>query len=647
MFQSPPKNSRPPFAEYQTPEHCGWFWGGGDIEWRNNVSTEILPQNPPLPPIQVAAIPSELAAELTIQADPAELTIQVISAEIPIQAFSAEIPIQAISAEPGSEEIPQDLDPEDEEGVFTLLLTEAGDEEEKPASSKKPRRSARSNKRSASPIAEAEEPASVKVTVRFRDRLQRPELEAVLCVPERSSAAPIAEEPLSAQRAEAPEDLTQPDLNQQCVKIWSKWLPCLEEMSSIPTINNQTVIWIAPMLSWFSLAPLVMLWLHYCPLALAELLDGRHPSAAMNSDGTLMSATWEFLRLSLGDQYSSCGKMNIIPFMYEYRGKPTDIYTPENFRKIMEIYAEFVLQVFDICAKNVLCSKGVMSRVQEYILGFGGGRVGTDRFHDWFREKASSFFSLIPCHPEMVVSPAFRARFLNGLPVVCEVSDRLYTKVRRFISGIKTLDCTVAHEILHAVKGSPGYSFMLEAQRQGLQRAIEATRRLVAENKHHFQDQEWRDKHDDSFLTGLLEAHETTRRLVAENKHHLRKGAAVSVMNKARMIGNLCAVSKKRKLAGLKLEKGVSINGERGFGVHFAFQVGNSKRERPVFGSAYKTAEEANAISRRVREWIEKNKSHFTEQNLKEKIRECKVSVGINTTSQAGNAKKRKQARGC
>eukprot|EP00578_Thalassiosira_sp_NH16_P032164 CAMPEP_0181079758 /NCGR_PEP_ID=MMETSP1071-20121207/2199_1 /TAXON_ID=35127 /ORGANISM="Thalassiosira sp., Strain NH16" /LENGTH=542 /DNA_ID=CAMNT_0023161179 /DNA_START=421 /DNA_END=2045 /DNA_ORIENTATION=+ len=507
MFQSPPKNSRPPFAEYRTPEHCGLFWGGGVIEWRNNVSTEILPQNPPLPPIQVAAIPSELAAELAIQADPAELTIQ---------AISAEIPIQAISAEPGSEEIPQDLDPEDEAGVFTLLLTEAGDEEEKPAPAKKPRRSARSNKRSAAPIAEepasvepprrsarnkrsaaliAEEPASVKV-------------QAVLCVPERSSAAPIAEEPLSAQRAVAPEDLTQPDLNQQSVKIWSKWVPCLEEMSSIPTIDNQTVIWIAPMLSWFSSAPLVMLWLHYCPLALAELLDGRHPSAAMNSDGTLMSATWEFLRLSLGDQYSSCGKMNIIPFMYEYRGQPTDIYTPENFRKIMEIYAEFVLQVFGICDRNVLCSKGVMSRVQTHILRFGGGLDGTDRFHKWFSGNAS-FFSLIPCHPEMVVSPALRARFLNGLPVVCEVSDRLYTKVRRFISGIETLACTVAYEILHTVKGSPGYSLMLEAQRQGLQRAIETQRRLVAENKHHFQDPEWRAEHDDSLLTGLLQANET------------------------------------------------------------------------------------------------------------------------------------------
>ena len=127
------------------------------------------------------------------------------------------------------------------------------------------------NKRSAAPI--VEEPASVKV-------------QAVLCVPERSSTAPIAEEPLSAQRADAPEDLNQPDINPHCVDIWSGRQESLDKMRSIPTIDNQTVIWIAPMLSWFSSAPLVMLWLHYCPLALAELLDGRHPSAAMNSDGT-------------------------------------------------------------------------------------------------------------------------------------------------------------------------------------------------------------------------------------------------------------------------------------------------------------------------------------------------------------------------
>ena len=210
-----------------------------------------------------------------------------------------------------TEEIPQDRDPEDVEELI-LLPTEAGEDED--LTIEQPRCSKR-NKR---------------------------------------SAAPIAEEPPSAQRAE-PEDLEHPGLNPDCVKIWRIWLQCFDEMSLIPTIDNQQVTFFAPMLPWFASAgvPQAMLWLHYCPIVLAELLGGRHPSTAMNSAGSLLPATWEFLQISLGDRYYSlCGKLNIVPFAYKYHGKPTDIYTIKNFNKIMKVYAKFVLQVFEICGKN-------------------------------------------------------------------------------------------------------------------------------------------------------------------------------------------------------------------------------------------------------------------------------------------------------
>lgn len=118
------------------------------------------------------------------------------------------------------------------------------------------------------------------------------------------------------QTAAAPKTWNHPGIfNPVLVMIWTYWLAFQDFMLSIPTIDGLPVIVIAPMLPWFAKDQenlrLVMLWLHYCPLALAKLLGGRHPSAGMNSNGELLSATWELLRCSLGDHYWLC-----LPFIF-------------------------------------------------------------------------------------------------------------------------------------------------------------------------------------------------------------------------------------------------------------------------------------------------------------------------------------------
>ena len=103
--------------------------------------------------------------------------------------------------------------------------------------------------------------------------------------------------------------------------------------------------------------------------------------------------------------------------------------------------------------------------------------------------------------------------------------------------------------------------------------------------------------------------------------------AATGAMNAVSMIGKTHASSKKRKqeeAAGVEYEPGVSISGER-----FKVVIQFPKVGRTQFGRAHKTVDDANIVCRKVRAWIEENKSDFTESNLEEKARECKIFVGV------------------
>ena len=261
------------------------------------------------------------------------------------------------------------------------------------------------------------------------------------------------------------------------VAIWKLWLIFYFILISVDTVDGTTIdpsLICGPWLPWH-LAPnanYVILMLRYMPTRIANMISGRHPSAAMSTGGALISATWELLRLSLGGSYWSCAKVNFWFFAFPYRGKPTDVFPEESLDVLMDAWEDFVRELLAVPGIKIqLCSKGVFSDMKKWIFG------GKQAFHDFWESHKDTFFSLsdtillVTNHPECLLSSALKALWANGLAAMCRVHDEAYTSVLQYVSGRDDDVCQVGHAIDTAAEDDPAHRLRLEASKQALERA--------------------------------------------------------------------------------------------------------------------------------------------------------------------------------
>ena len=242
----------------------------------------------------------------------------------------------------------------------------------------------------------------------------------------------------------------------------------------IPTIQNRPVKFIPPWLPWHAPdddddddkpSPLLVLWLHFCPTSLENGLNGRHPAAATWHQGflPLVSATWDLVRLALGAVYWRTIKLNVIPFQFPYGGQPTDVYTEENYKRLMKAYHKFVEGVVAIVDSNMFCSIGAMKRMIKDVFG---GKAVFDRFVKKYR---SQFLSLDPCvHPERLLNPMFHG---CRLALECELFDAAYSEALKLF-GVATA-CVVAMNIYNCVENTAAFLLKKAASAGALARALD------------------------------------------------------------------------------------------------------------------------------------------------------------------------------
>ena len=242
---------------------------------------------------------------------------------------------------------------------------------------------------------------------------------------------------------------TNPKYHPANVEIWRLWVIFYLILIKLVTVDGTTIdlsLICGPWLPW-DLDPnanYVILMLRYMPTRIANMISGRHPSAAMTIGEALVSATWELLRLSLGDAYWSCAKINFWFFAFPYRGKPTDVFPEESRAIAMKARKDFVRGVLAIPGIKIqLCSKGVFSDMKKHTFG------GKQAFHVFWESHKDTFFSLsdtslsVTNHPECLLSDALKALFANGLAAMCRVHDEAYTLVLQHVSGNADAICQV------------------------------------------------------------------------------------------------------------------------------------------------------------------------------------------------------------
>ena len=315
---------------------------------------------------------------------------------------------------------------------------------------------------------------------------------------------------------EAPSGWDEPGAyNSVLVQIWTLWLVFVALARDIPTIQNRPVKFIPPWLPWHAptLGRLLVLWLHFCPTSLENGLGGRHPAAATWHQGflPLVSATWDLVRLALGAVYWRTIKLNVIPFQFPYGGQPSDVYTEENYKRLMNAYRKFVEGVVAIVDSNMFCSIGAMKRMIKDVFG---GKVVFDRF---VKKHRSKFLSLDPCvHPERLLNPMFHG---YRLALECELFDAAYSEALKFL-GVATA-CVVAMNIYNCVKDSPAYLLKKAASAGALARA--RAWQLMAWIAH------WDgcpDEEQEEFVRGQLKHLEDCREWQHEARKAYRKGKA-------------------------------------------------------------------------------------------------------------------------
>ena len=141
-------------------------------------------------------------------------------------------------------------------------------------------------------------------------------------------------------------------------------IPLVEE---IPTINGKTVHLVAGWKPWEASTQadfiLVLNVLRYCPTTVLNFCgDGRgghySPMAAMFSNGYLRSATWRLLQVMFHEHFWKMGKMNSTLVVIGYRGSVHDLYTPENYNRVVEIYSDYWKKVLELVDRVAFWSVG-------------------------------------------------------------------------------------------------------------------------------------------------------------------------------------------------------------------------------------------------------------------------------------------------
>ena len=259
------------------------------------------------------------------------------------------------------------------------------------------------------------------------------------------------------------------------IAIWQLWITFYIFLISQITVHGETIDpshICGPWLPWHLPpgAKYVILILRYMPTSLANMIKGRHPSAATYANGALVSATWQLLHLSLGKAYWSCAKMNIIFCAFKYRGKLTDVYSPTTILNIMVEWSKFVMGVFSIEGIMIqICSRGVITDIIKHIF------KGSKAFNKYWSKNKKKFFSLstdflcLPCHPECLLNGAIRAAYANGLRAISKLHDDAYSGVLLYLS-VK-VGCTIAMEMFREDENSPAYQLLILACQQALLRA--------------------------------------------------------------------------------------------------------------------------------------------------------------------------------
>ena len=260
------------------------------------------------------------------------------------------------------------------------------------------------------------------------------------------------------------------------IAIWELWIVFYVFLISQITVNGETIdpsLICGPWLPWHLPpgAKYVILILRYMPTSLANMIKGRQPSAATYANGTLVSATWQLLHLSLGKAYWSCAKINIIFCAFKYRGKLTDVYYPTTILNIMVEWSKFVMGVFSIEGIMIqICSRGVITDIIKHI--FKGSE---ETFNEYWSKNKEKFFSLstnflrVPWHPECLLNGAIRAAYANGLQAISKLHDDAYSGVLLYLSA--NIDCTIAMQMFEEDANSPAYQLLILASQQALLRA--------------------------------------------------------------------------------------------------------------------------------------------------------------------------------
>jgi hypothetical protein len=280
------------------------------------------------------------------------------------------------------------------------------------------------------------------------------------------------------------------------VKIQEAWDIFHASAKKVQTKSGKDATFFPPWLPWYLVKEgdnLVAIHLNWCPFYVWKLCRGRHPSAANDDNGILHSATWELWRSALGGGglYAKCIKVNACPVVFDYSGDVLDIYDQDELDEINSLYRIFIEILMTVVTKNALCSKGVVARYKNGV--FGGERSisnflkkNSDKFFlKGSSSNVSSKLLVQPVHPERLLNPIYHGHNFEN---ECKEFDNHASLVGSILSGNDDFCCSLGSDIFNEVESSPGYLLKKEASRQALQRAHEATRELVKQRKHIFQD---------------------------------------------------------------------------------------------------------------------------------------------------------------
>jgi len=255
------------------------------------------------------------------------------------------------------------------------------------------------------------------------------------------------------------------NLNPTLIRVQSRFESFLEIASKMPTRSGNPAVFISPWLPWYvpNLTKVMILWLHFCPSSLENVLKGRSPAGATwnESTTTLISSTWQLIHLAMGPAYWATVKLNIVPFQFPYGGKPTDVFSKENHTLIMKEYCGFIIDAIDLADKSQFCSIGVREKFKMLL----GGEVEHAKF---IEDNESKFVSPVPpVHPERILNAAFHVP--NVFERECMHFDVVYTDCCKCL-GLGG-ESTVGANIFNGIEGSDAYEHKKEAARQSLGRA--------------------------------------------------------------------------------------------------------------------------------------------------------------------------------